>query len=191
MGSEEILGLEIEFLIGNESLENYFEDLNRNHSKIIEINLSEMCGAQTLYLNANSEEDCNPEDNYAEREIHVYCQGEPPEEPYCGDGICNGDETWQSCPSDCERPDDGDDDDEKDEKDGECCCCTSQGYIEYGTPFKGEKRIIVSSGDVVKEEPITLNANLGEGSGEFSWWWIPLAMFFVLIVLLVVWIIVR
>ena len=40
---------------------------------------------------------------YNPRQLKLFCWiGTPPEAYLCGDGICEGDETWETCPEDCE-----------------------------------------------------------------------------------------
>ncbi len=122
--------------------------------------------------------------------FYVELENGGPEEPYCGDGVCNSEkgENWQNCPADCEKPsDNGDDDDEDDEGLDECCCCTSQGFVEYGKPFE-EKKIIVS-GNVVEDEPIVLNQRFKENKVNLGIWSIiSIVLLILLIAMLVIWI---
>ena len=42
--------------------------------------------------------------NMIQMEVCETAPPEPPEEAYCGDGMCNGDETADTCPQDCPAP---------------------------------------------------------------------------------------
>jgi cysteine-rich repeat protein len=80
-----------------------YELTNEYFSKEINLELSSLtCDSYyTLTVDVTSDGyECDLSDNYASREIYIECEEEPPEE-YCGDGICNNDETCSTCPEDC------------------------------------------------------------------------------------------
>lgn len=75
--------------------------INAYTSKEFNLDLNDLCGEHALSLEIESDGyECDLSDNYASREIYIECEEEPPEE-YCGDGICNNDETCSTCPEDC------------------------------------------------------------------------------------------
>ncbi len=61
------------------------------HYKTVDFNTVEMCGAHTVSVEVQNDNECNLEDNYAEREIYVDCQTET---PVCGNGY---QETGEQC----------------------------------------------------------------------------------------------
>jgi len=74
-------------------LEEYDYEINNYHYNKVDLNISELeCNSSHLIsVEVQLEEDCNENNNYAERGIFVYC-GEEPQEPICGNGIKEKDE---------------------------------------------------------------------------------------------------
>lgn len=127
--------------------------------------------------------------------FYVVLNGEPHVEPYCGDGICSSEirEDQNTCPQDCGYPstNGNDDKDNQGEKD-ECCCCTSQGYVEYGTPFENEKKVeIISSKNEVNGKPIILNQTFGSEKNREIGIYILIGLLILLALLMIFWLISR
>jgi ribosomal protein L30E len=134
------------------------------------------------------------ENGFARDYVNFYVNlgQEPPEEPYCGDGVCSLEigENQSSCPQDCGYPpNNGDDDNGDDDESGECCCCTSQGFVEYGTPFESKK--IISSSNIVEGKPIVLNQTFGNEKKIEIEVYILIGLLILLSLLLIVWLILR
>ncbi len=76
-----------------------------NATCILEEDLGKEVYAQSAVITASL-------DKYSPRQLKLFCwigtpppEIELPEEPdLCGNGICEGDETWETCPEDCEAP---------------------------------------------------------------------------------------
>jgi cysteine-rich repeat protein len=81
----------------------YNKLINEYHTKTLDLDISNLqCDSfYTLTLEIESDGfECDLSDNSASIQIYLECAEEPPEE-YCGDGVCNGDETCSTCPQDC------------------------------------------------------------------------------------------
>jgi cysteine-rich repeat protein len=89
--------------INDALLTEYNKLINEYHTKTLDLDISNLqCNSYyTLTLEIESDGfECDLSDNYASRQIYIECGEEPPT-PFCGDGICNGDENCSTCSEDC------------------------------------------------------------------------------------------
>ncbi|MBS3084462.1 hypothetical protein J4411_00950 [Candidatus Pacearchaeota archaeon] len=115
-GASAISNLYILFEIDGSYLNSFYKNLAVSSSAVyqkFELNASSLsCGSHIISaeLSKEGQIDCNLENNYAEREIYVQCNGIEPPNPTCGDNVCGLEESCLTCFEDCGFCDTEDDD---------------------------------------------------------------------------------